>query len=92
MVSNISPNSIQGCENMNLYAKNDLDVTIKQIASVTNAIYDGQFFKKGKKSVKVQVLKNPDYATNYNKNNQTLYVASSDVKFYSRIKAFLEKI
>lgn len=76
---------------MNALAKTNLDVTLKQIASVTKARYDGQFFKKGKKTIKVQVLKNPDYATNYNKNNQTLYVASSDVRFYSRLKGFLEK-
>jgi hypothetical protein len=76
---------------MNALAKNNLDVTLKQIASVTKARYDGQYFKKGSKAIKVQVLKNPDYATNYNKSNQTLYVASSDVRFYSRLKSFLEK-
>jgi len=76
---------------MNALAKNNLDVTLKQIASVTKARYDGQYFKKGKKAIKVQVLKNPDYATNYNKFNQTLYVASSDVNFYSRLKDFLER-
>ena len=66
--------------------KIEIDVTLKQVASTTNIKYDGTFIQKGSKKVKVQVLKSPDYVTNYNKRNQTLYVAPRDARRYDKLK------
>lgn len=72
--------------------KQELDETLKQVASVSKVKYDGQYIRKGNRTVKVQMLKNPDYATNLNKKNGTLYVAPSDTKYYSKLKMMVERI
>jgi len=71
---------------------NDLQETLKQIATTTNARYDGKLLRKGQRSFNVQLLKNPDYATNYNARKQTLYVSPSDVRMYSKLKQFIQRM
>ena len=72
--------------------KYELDQTLKQIASVSKAKYDGTYFKKGNRSIKIRILKNPDFATNLNKVNGTLYVSPSDARYYTKLKGFIQRI
>ena len=70
----------------------ELQITLKQIVSTVNAKYDGKVLQKGKKSFNIHLLKNRDYATNYNAKNQTLYVSPSDVKYYSKLKEIIQRM
>jgi len=75
---------------MSVIDKIDIDITLRQVASTTQTKYDGSFIQKGSKKVKVQVLRSPDYATNYNKINRTLYVAPRDARSYNKLKELVQ--
>ena len=70
----------------------ELQITLKQIMSTLNAKYDGKYIQKGKKSFNVHLLRSKEFATNYNPKNQTLYVSPSDVKYYSKLKEYVQRM
>lgn len=70
----------------------ELQDTLMQIASTSNAKFDGKYIQKGKRSFNVRLLSSKDYATNYNPRNQTLYVSPSDVNYYSKLKKYVQRM